>query len=189
MTKMATTRQTYALFCITKRDYRNDNLTYDEASKLIATLGDPNYKQKTKDVVSKDTKFNDAARIMEEAVQAGRDAMTACTPTPMVVEQHIDVLNDKSAVTDRYFVSGGVCGFAWVKFKANTTPNRKFLAGLKKAGMVGEHCDWSKHYQGGYSYWISEGGQSMEKKEAFARAFADVLHTNGIECYVGSRMD
>lgn len=43
----ASSRQLWALFCITKRDYRNDNLSYDEASELIKTLGKKDYVKKT----------------------------------------------------------------------------------------------------------------------------------------------
>ena len=39
MEKAATKRQLWALFCITKRDYRNDNLTMSQASELIQKLG------------------------------------------------------------------------------------------------------------------------------------------------------
>ena len=69
--------------------------------------------------------------------------------------------------------------------------NRKFLAGLKKAGLVGEGRDakWGKAYEGGYKYWVSVGGQSMQKKEAFAYAFAEVLQKHGLTVYAGSRMD
>lgn len=183
MTKMATKRQTWALFCITKKDYRNENLTYDQASALIKELGDPNYVKKSKVV-----KDNEAIRIMQEAVTAGMAALTACTPVPMVVQQHASVLNDNSPVVQEWVVDGGVCGFAWITFKANTTPNRKFLAGLKSAGLVGDN-GWGKATGGGYSYWVHQGGQSMTKKEAFAHAFADVLRVNDITAYAQSRMD
>lgn len=38
MTNAATSRQLWALFCITKHDYRNENLTREEASNLIEEL-------------------------------------------------------------------------------------------------------------------------------------------------------
>ena len=44
-------------------------------------------------------------------------------------------------------------------------------------------------FRSGLSVWVSEGGQSMERKEAYARAYADVLRAAGIEAYAGSRMD
>lgn len=44
----ATSRQLWALYCITKKDYRNENLSKEEATKLISELGDKNYVKKTK---------------------------------------------------------------------------------------------------------------------------------------------
>ena len=44
----ATSRQLWALYCITKKDYRNDNLTKEEASKLISELSNKNYVKKAK---------------------------------------------------------------------------------------------------------------------------------------------
>ena len=47
-TSKATPRQLWALYCITKKDYRNSNLTKEEAAKLIAELGSPDYKKAKK---------------------------------------------------------------------------------------------------------------------------------------------
>ena len=44
----ATSRQLWALYCITKKDYRNENLSKEEAAKLISELGDKNYMKKSK---------------------------------------------------------------------------------------------------------------------------------------------
>ena len=44
----ATSRQLWALYCITKKDYRGANLSIEEAAKLISELGDKNYVKKTK---------------------------------------------------------------------------------------------------------------------------------------------
>ena len=44
----ATSRQLWVLYCITKKDYRNDNLSKEEAAKLISELGDKNYMKKSK---------------------------------------------------------------------------------------------------------------------------------------------
>ena len=44
----ATSRQLWALYCITKKDYRNENLSKEEAANLISVLGDKNYVKKTK---------------------------------------------------------------------------------------------------------------------------------------------
>ena len=183
-TKMATARQCWALKCITQKDYRNDGLTYDQASNLIKELGDPNYVKKSKSANVTVTTDNVAKEIHNRAYQAGMDALNTCVPTPMVV----------LGGNKEYFVEGGVCGFSWISFKATTSANRKFLAGLKKAGLAGGENDhtapWRKDtYRGGFQFWVSEDGQSMTRKEAFAHAFNAVLAENGITAYAGSRMD
>lgn len=189
--KRATSKQTWALFCITKKDYRNDNLTYDEASALIDKLNaEKGYAGKSKG--TKAEKANFAVELHNAAILAGEKALEKCIPVPMIVEQHSNMLDDKSPVEKSYFVDGGVCGFASVYFKANTPENRKFLAGLKKAGLASDKLDapWRKNsHKGGFSYWVSQGGQSLQRKEAFARAFASVLQNTGITCYMESRMD
>ena len=43
--------------------------------------------------------------------------------------------------------------------------------------------------RGGYSIPCYEGNQSMELKEAYTAAFADVLYENGLNVYTSSRMD
>lgn len=187
MEKMATKRQTFALFCITKRDYRTDNLTYEQASNLIKELGDPNYVKKTTGKAN----GMDVVKIMEEAKSAGMVALKGTRPTPMVVEEHTNMFDDSSPVKNSYFIEGGVCGFCWVNVKSNNTENRKFVAALKRVGMIGENSgtEWSKSYSGGFDYWVCEGGQSMERKIAFGKAFADVLSNYGITARVYDRMD
>ena len=44
-------------------------------------------------------------------------------------------------------------------------------------------------FEGGYMIWISAYNQSLQKKEAYAVAFAEVLSKNGIRAYAMSRMD
>jgi hypothetical protein len=118
-------------------------------------------------------------QIYNEAEEAGRKALALKVPTPMVVQTHENMLDDNSKVVYSEVVDGGVCGFAWVKVKANTS----FGSWLRT--VKGEKLS----YTGGYDIWVREGGQSMERKEAFAEAFAEVLTKYGIEAYAESRMD
>ena len=82
---------------------------------------------------------------------------------------------------DTYYVSDGVCGFAWVNIKPARGKFVKFL----KDNNIGR----KDSYYGGYTIWVSGFGQSLARKESYARAFADVLTTNGIKAYAMSRMD
>ena len=120
--------------------------------------------------------------IYTEAHSAGMAAGHGCTPTPMVVGTPTTPLGDDIDYTkDTYYVSDGLCGFAWINIK----PARgKFVTWLKKAS-IGR----TDSYYGGYTIWVNEFGQSVARKENYARAFAKVLGDNGITAYNMSRLD
>ena len=75
------------------------------------------------------------------------------------------------------------CGFAWVniyKIKGNTRLGRA----MKQAG-------YEKDYTGAYQIYnpAGYGGQSMDVKEAGARAAAKVFEQYGFTAYPGGRAD
>ena len=127
--------------------------------------------------------------IYDKAFQAGHEAAKRCIPNPMVVEQHESPLDDSSPVSKQWVVPSGVCGFAWVVVKPGTS---SFARWLSKNGIA------RKHYYGGVSIWISHYNQSMELKEAHARAMSLSLQESlssgefadpKVKVYSGSRMD
>ena len=132
-------------------------------------------------VMRRTSDFSAQRAIFKEAHAAGMASMKACSPTPMVVGSPSTPLgNDVDPTKPTYFIEGGVCGFASVIFSGRG----KFAKFMKDNKLA------RKHYYGGYSYWVSEGGQSLQRKEAYARAFARVLNEHGIKgVYVDSRMD
>lgn len=121
------------------------------------------------------------AALYNKAHFAGVDAGNKCVPQPMVVVAG-DLMGNPSPGAERYVCSGGVCGFAWIKVSPG---NCKFANWLKKEGKA------SAAYGGGVQVWVSLFGQSMEQKEAYAYAFADVLKAGlpGVSIYAQSRMD
>lgn len=113
---------------------------------------------------AKDKKW---AALYGAADQGGRAKAEANTPKPMHIKGYAPIM-------------GGVCGFAWV----NVTPGTSsFARWLKK------NKDGYKDYYGGISVWTRGYGQSMSKKEAYARGFAEVLRGAGINARMGSRID
>lgn len=126
------------------------------------------------------------AKIWHEAKLAGEKAAKEATPTPIVVyEAHLDdtpVAGGKS-----YYVAGGVCGFATLVIKPATSGFARWLKANERT---------YKHYYGGLAYFIhaesfnhSPLSQSLEIKEAYARAMVKVLKENGINCGWESRLD
>jgi hypothetical protein len=183
---MATARQNWALFCGTKLDVRNVNLTVDQASDLIGRMKsgeditDELVQLGAKGTAKKPSENVDFQAVYNEARQAGMEAGNSKVPVPMIVCEHSNPLDDNSPISREYApVMGGVCGFAWVKFPGNTAWGKW----TKKQGYA------HSSYPTGLQIWVSEFGQSMEKKEAYAYAFAEVLRKHGIKAYAGSRMD
>lgn len=78
-----------------------------------------------------------------------------------------------------WHVPDGPCGFAWIKFAGNTPWARWAKA----------HAGAHNAYPTGYMIWVSDYNQSMQRKEAYAHAFATVLRDAGIHAYAASRMD
>jgi hypothetical protein len=116
----------------------------------------------------------DFGSLYETAHAAGMAAGYGSKPTPMVVTGGVP-----GQAAESWYVSEGCCGFAWVEFKG-TTPWARWA---KKAGKA------RKAYPTGCSIWVSEFGQSVDRKEAYAKAFAGVLKAHGIEAYANSRLD
>lgn len=118
--------------------------------------------------------------IYQEAQEAGLKAGKEAIPTPMVVQAHANQLDDNSPVEKEYYVSEGMCGFAWVVVSSNQA-----FARWLKAMEYGSHSS----YERGTTIWARDFGQSITRKEAWAGAFAQVLTKNGIEAYNQSRLD
>lgn len=139
---------------------------------------------KTMTKAERNAKFR---KLWLAAHSAGLQAAAACVPTPMVVQQHANQLDDGSPVVKEWYVPQGVCGFAWVTLHPATSS----LAHWLKATVVrsDHHSDWRRAYQGGLQMWVHLGGQSMEIKQAYAGAFAKVFREAGYDCWPGSRMD
>lgn len=128
----------------------------------------------------KKNKAQDWQKLYNEADAAGNEAVSKCNVVPMVVQQHANVMDDSSPVTQSWYVSDGVCGFAWVTVRPGNCSFAKWLVKNNLARSA---------YGGGVSIWISQFNQSMQKKECYADAFAKVLRDAGIKAYAGSRMD
>lgn len=188
--KTMTSRQTWAIFCLSKIDVRNADIDMDKASALIDSLkqGGEQFEAAIAElkaapgaVVKGEAKpKQDWQALYDKAHAAGLAAGQGIIPVPMTVVQHENPLNDDSPITRQWHVSEGVCGFAWVTVRP---ANSSFALWLKKQQLG------SKAYHGGLQIWVHQFNQSMERKEAYAHAFASVLTAHGISAYAGSRLD
>lgn len=128
----------------------------------------------------------DYAAVWREAKAAGEAAARACTPTPMTVfDAHLDGTPVKGGQT--YFVPSGLCGFATIIIKPATSGFARWLKANERT---------YKHYYGGLSYFVhaectngTTFSQSVDIKEAWARAAVKVLRDHGISCGMETRLD
>ena len=125
------------------------------------------------------TGTTDFTGLWNEATAAGLAALEAATPAPMVVYEAEGFSDRPKPGGKSWHVPEGLCGFASVRFKGNTS----FGRWASKTGRA------TKAYEGGLYVWVSEGGQSYDRKRAYAGAFAEVLRNAGIEAWAESRLD
>jgi hypothetical protein len=118
--------------------------------------------------------------IHQKAMQEAMAAADSCTPTPMVVGSPSTPWgSDIDYAKPTYYVADGPCGYAWVKIKGRGA----FAKWAKQTGVARPSA------LGGYTIYPSLMTQSIERKEAWANAYAQVLRDHGIEAYVDSRLD
>lgn len=133
-----------------------------------------------KSTEEREARYAHFADVFQRADAAGLAAAKACVPTPMVVTQRENPLDDDSAVKKAWYVPEGVCGFAWITI---------YPGNCSAAYYAKKHWGASKAYRGGMQIWCRLGTQSYEIKTAYADAFAKVLQDAGIKAYSGGRLD
>lgn len=124
--------------------------------------------------------MTDFSALYAAADKAGQDAVKALSVKAMVVGSAKGIFsNEIDYSKPTYLIEDGACGFAWINLKGNSA----FGKWAKAAGKA------AKDYPSGLSIWVSAFNQSLQKKEAYAYAFAKVLQDNGVYAVAGSRMD
>jgi hypothetical protein len=126
-------------------------------------------------------------KVHRDAVAAGKKAGQEVNASKMIVVQRANPLDDNSPIVQQWDNGGQgfePCGFAWVVMPGNSGFGRWIV----KQGYA------SKHYGGGVGPWVSEFGQSHERKVAYAQAYADVVNESGIlpdgkKAYAEGRLD
>jgi hypothetical protein len=120
--------------------------------------------------------------LYERARQAGLNAAASTTVQPMVVGTPKSLFsNELDETKPTYFIESGPCGFAEVVVKPG---NSRFANWLKKNNIAE-----TRYYGGGVSVWVSEFGQSYQRKMAYASAFAEVLRAENIKASATGRLD
>jgi len=118
--------------------------------------------------------------ILREAENAGRLAYEACTPHPVIFGQAVGLTGNAMVPGTEELCTEGACGFAWVSLSKGQT---RLVNKLKKLGIG------SRSVYGSWYIWAPGMSQSIDRKEAWAEAFTDVLRKHGIKAYAQSRLD
>ncbi len=126
--------------------------------------------------MAKSVDFTD---LYNRAHNAGLVAAQNAQVVPMIVQSVNPLTGVPIAGAKTHFVADGVCGFAWISFKGNTP----FGRWAKKVNVA------RNGYPSGLQISVSYYNQSLQLKEAYADAFAQVLRDAGVEAYSQSRMD
>lgn len=110
MENTATNRQRFALWCITKKDYRNEVISKEEAARLIQELGDPNYKKASKKSL--------ARQLEDYMVEHFEEIWKACGESLKVKS----IVEDDPTYTKspkRYAFIGFGCGITYFTYRKN----------------------------------------------------------------------
>jgi hypothetical protein len=130
---------------------------------------------------TKSTQEAEWRTLYNSALEAGQAAGASFDCQPMIVGSPTTALgSDIDYTKETYFVPDGPCGFAWINICPGTS---SFARWLVKNGVA------RKAYDGGVNINIRKFGQSMERKEACARAATEIFRAAGITAYAGSRLD
>jgi hypothetical protein len=146
-----------------------------ESNRLIGAYVAKKEAEAKKKVLTKNQCHNIYVEAYEAGLNAGKDA-----DTPKFIIGDAIGLSNEIDPTKQTYILDGLCGFAWVKI----SPARGAFVNYLKSREIGR-----KGYYGGYHIWVREFGQSVDRKSAFAQAFADVLNKYGITAYAESRLD
>ena len=143
-----------------------------EGKKTMATISD-----KTA-LALRDAEFG---QILSDAFAKGQEAGRTASPRAMAIVA-CDLFGTPTPGAPVHVEDEGACGFAWVNIKPG---NSSFAQYLKKQGIA------DKSYYGGVDIWISEHGQSYERKLAHARAISDHFRDNvqGVTVHASGRLD
>ena len=185
----ATPRQRWALFCITKKDYRNEILSKEEAARLIKELGTPDYKKKSNKTLSQellDYLKEHFDEIFAEAVKS--------LSVKSILEDDDHVPADKKK---RYAFIGFGCGITYFKYRKNNKraeeinkAQSKFRFGEIEKMFLSKFTAKERNYYKNIgcpleAIWIQD--QNMQL--SYFYTVSEFAKSKGIEMKVISRLD
>jgi len=185
----ATPRQRWALYCITKKDYRNEILSKEEAAKLIQELGDPQYKRKN----SKKTIGDELLDYLKEHIDEMYQAFLGETGYKSILEDEIPDVNGKK---QRFAFVGMGCGMTWLKYRKSKRATEIDEAARKYRGNEVLQMIVKKLPKKDYNYFKKIGCpveaiwyQMQNLQLKYYQIVRDFAKTKGIEMRIESHLD
>ena len=186
----ATPRQRWALYCITKKDYRNEILSKEEAAKLIKELGDPNYKKASK--VTK-TLADELLDFMKEHIDELYQACLGEMNYKSIVEDDTHIPENKRK---RFAFVGCGCGITWLKYRKSKRATEIDEAARKFRGEEVLNMLIKKLPKKDYNYLKSIGCpfeaiwyQMQNLQTKYYSLVIKFAESKGIEMRIESRID
>ena len=189
MENTATPRQRWALFCITKKDYRNEILSKEEAARLIKELGNPDYKKESNKTLSQE--LLDYLKEHFDEMFAGA---VKSLSVKSILEDDDHVPADKKK---RYAFIGFGCGITYFKYRKN---NKK-AEEINKAANQFHYNEIEKMFLSKFTakernYYKKIGcpleaiwAQDQNMQLSYYYKVQDFAKSKGIEMKVVSRLD
>jgi len=186
----ATARQRWALYCITKKDYRNEILSKEEAAKLIQELGDPNYKKASK--VTK-TLADELLDFMKEHIDELYQACLGEMNYKSIVEDDTHIPENKRK---KFAFVGCGCGITWLKYRKSKRAEEIDKAARKFRGDEVLNMLIKKLPKKDYNYLKSIGCpfeaiwyQMQNLQTKYYSLVIKFAETKGIEMRIESHID
>ena len=185
----ATPRQRWALFCITKKDYRNEILSKEEAARLIKELGTPDYKKKSNKTMSEEL----LDYLKEHFDEMFAEAVKSLS-VKSILEDDDHVPADKKK---RYAFIGFGCGITYFKYRKNNKraeeinkAQSKFRFGEIEKMFLSKFTAKERNYYKNIgcpleAIWIQD--QNMQL--SYYYTVSEFAKSKGIEMKVISRLD
>lgn len=185
----ATPRQRWALFCITKKDYRNEILSKEEAARLIKELGTPDYKKKSNKTLSQEL----LDYLKEHFDEMFAEAVKSLS-VKSILEDDDHVPADKKK---RYAFIGFGCGITYFKYRKNNKraeeinkAQSKFRFGEIEKMFLSKFTAKERNYYKNIgcpleAIWIQD--QNMQL--SYFYTVSEFAKSKGIEMKVISRLD
>lgn len=126
MDNSATPRQRWALYCITKKDYRNIEISKEEATKLIQELGNKEYKKKSKKSLSD--------QLLDYLKSHIDELYNKCLNEIGYKSILEDDVNPNPKTKKRWAFVGCGCGMTWLKYRKSKRAEEIDMAARKFRG-------------------------------------------------------